>query len=73
MNETQKWYTSKTIWGIIVAFLAFLLQSLGVLEVLPEEQTGLAETLTTLGVSLGELLGLIIALYGRVSATKRIE
>lgn len=65
MLEMKPWYQSKTVWGALIAIAAPLLGRAG-LDVGGAEQAEIAEALTTLAGTLGGLL----ALYGRLTATK---
>ncbi|NTF06900.1 hypothetical protein G6L37_12085 [Agrobacterium rubi] len=68
MDTVKAWYQSKTVWGALIAVLAPLLQVVGLN--LPAGFEGeLAEGLTTVAGGIGGL----IALYGRLSATRVIR
>ncbi len=67
MLEMKPWYQSKTVWGALIAIAAPLLGRAG-LDVGGAEQAEIAEALTTLAGTLGGLL----ALYGRLTATKGV-
>lgn len=68
MNNMKAWYNSKTIWGALIAVFAPLIQLAGV--PLPiESQDELANGLVTVVGGIGGLL----ALYGRLSATDRLQ
>ena len=85
--ETKKWWSSKTIWGVLIALLGFVLtQKLGVADVqLPEnadfEQLkayadAIKEAEGNLGVIAGQLLsafGTLLAIIGRVKAETKIS
>jgi hypothetical protein len=67
MIDIKQWYHSKTVWGALVAILASLLQASGVaLDASGQDQ--LADNLVALSGAVGGL----IALYGRLSADKRL-
>jgi hypothetical protein len=67
MNDSKQWYESKTVWGALVAILASLMQAAGVhFDVAGQDQ--LADSLVAISGALGGL----IALYGRMSADKRL-
>ena len=59
--ETKEWYLSKTIWGIIIAFVAFIAKQFFGTEV-PDISTEIIE-----------IIGLAIALIGRFTATSKIK
>jgi hypothetical protein len=67
MLEMKPWYQSKTVWGALIAIAASLLGRAG-LEIGGAEQAEIAEALTTLAGTVGGLL----ALYGRLTATKGV-
>jgi hypothetical protein len=68
MDDTKAWHQSKTIWGALVAILASVLQAAGTpLE--PGMQHDLVEALMTLAGAAGGLL----AIYGRLSADRRVS
>jgi hypothetical protein len=66
--ETQKWYQSKTIWGVVVAVIAMILKQFGK-EIGAEDQANLVNIL----LSVAEYGGSLFAIYGRVRATKAIQ
>jgi len=68
MSDMKEWYLSKTVWGGAVAILASFGGFVG-LEIGPDEQSGLAEGLTALAAAAGGL----IAIWGRISARKRLR
>jgi len=67
MIDTKYWYQSKTVWGSLIAILASVLQA-GGFELDEGSQGNLAEGIVTLAGAIGGLL----ALYGRLSADKRL-
>lgn len=85
MKETKPWYLSKTIWGIVVAAAGFALQKFGVSEpVLPanpdfeagkafveavKAAKGSVESLIAVGM---QVVGFLLALYGRIKADTKI-
>ena len=68
MESMKSWYQSKTVWGALIAVFAPLLQVVG-LNLPTGAQTELADGLVTIAGGIGGL----IALYGRLSATKSIK
>jgi hypothetical protein len=84
--ESKKWWSSKTIWGVLIAFLGFMLtEKLQVPDIqLPEnadfEQLkayadAIKEAEGNLGVIAGQLLsafGTLLAIIGRVKAETKI-
>jgi hypothetical protein len=67
MDETKQWYLSKTVWGALIAIVASLLSGMG-LELGAGVQDRLADDL----VSLAGAIGGLIAIYGRLTAEKRV-
>ena len=67
MVDEKNWYESRTIWGALVAILASLMGGFG-FEFNQEIQNDLAETIIQLVAAFGAL----IALYGRLNATRII-
>ena len=68
MDSTKAWYQSRTIWGALIAVFAPLFSIAGF--GLPAGLHGeLAEGLVTVAGGIGGL----IALYGRLSATRSIR
>lgn len=68
MDETKAWYQSKTIWGALAAIVASILQAAGApLE--PGMERDLVEALTTFAGAAGGL----VAIYGRLSAERRVS
>jgi hypothetical protein len=67
MEEMKQWYLSKTVWGALIAILASLLPAMGA-ELGADAQSQLADNL----VSLAGAIGGLIAIYGRLTAEKRV-
>ena len=68
MTDTKYWYQSKTVWGSLIAILASVLQA-GGFQLDEGAQGDLAEGIVALAGAIGGLL----ALYGRLSADKRLS
>ncbi|MEP1206734.1 MAG: hypothetical protein ABJM29_07495 [Rhizobiaceae bacterium] len=68
MNNFKPWYTSRTIWGSIVALLAGVLSSFG-FDIDDATQSAFIDGALQL-VAVG---GSLIAVFGRISATSMIE
>jgi len=67
MTDMKKWYLSKTVWGALIAIAASLVQAGGVdLDVAGQDQ--LADNLVALSGAIGGLM----AIYGRLTAEKRL-
>ncbi len=67
MNEQKPWYASMGVWGSAIAILAPLLSMLGYSMADADRQQ-----LSVLLGGIGGAVAGIVALYGRVTATKRI-
>jgi len=68
MQNSKKWWQSKTIWGAIITLIAVIAQLFGV-KIDPALQQQLVTQITTIAAGVGGLL----ALYGRIKADKRIS
>jgi hypothetical protein len=84
--ESKKWYQSKTIWGILIAFVGFLATLLNVPEVnVPADASfevlksqvadviAAKSSIALLVSKLTTLFGTVLAIYGRVKADMKIE
>jgi hypothetical protein len=60
MQEVKPWYLSKTIWGVIIAFLGFILNQF------------FKTTIPDVSSQIVELIGLAIAVVGRFNAESKI-
>jgi hypothetical protein len=67
MNDMKQWYVSKTVWGGLIAILASLMQAAGI-ELDPTTQGDMADN----AVALAGAIGGLIAIYGRLTAEKRL-
>ena len=65
--ETKAWYKSKGVMGGIVTIMAVVLGTFGY-KLAPEDQTQLIEAVSAIGGVIGGLL----SIYGRVTASKSI-
>ncbi|WP_439630474.1 hypothetical protein [Shinella sp.] len=69
MNDDLKaWYQSRSVWGALIAILASLANAAG-LEVTAGDEGELAD----LVVSAVGTIGGLIAIYGRISARRRVR
>ncbi len=68
MNGNKPWYTSKTIWGSLIAMIAGIGGAFG-LDLDPQTQAGLVDGILKIVSAAGSLL----AIYGRFSATQPID
>lgn len=68
MNDIKNWWQSKTIWGGIITVLAVALGAFGY-TLSGDDQIALVEIVSTIGGAIGGLL----AIYGRVKASKAVK
>lgn len=75
--DAKSWYQSKTIIGVIMAFIPTIVQlvkpewTLDVSGIVEEGFTGaqtIAETADQLWVTVTQLFGTVLAIYGRIKA-----
>lgn len=67
MENSKQWYHSKTMWGALIAMAAALLQIAG-FDLDPATQGDLADSI----VALSGAVGALVAIYGRLTAEKRL-
>lgn len=67
MTDVKSLFASKTVWGGILALIAALAGLFGY-TITPADQAALMETATAIVGAIGGVL----AIYGRIVATKRI-
>ena len=67
MNDVKSLFASKTFWGALVAVAAGVIGLFGY-AVTPEDQAWLVDSIAAAGAIVGGL----VAVYGRVKASKRI-
>ncbi|MBB3963742.1 MULTISPECIES: hypothetical protein [Rhizobium] len=68
MPELKNWYSSKTIWGAVVAMIASALHFTGV-DIATADRGEIVDAIVNIAGALGGLL----AVYGRVTATSVIK
>lgn len=68
MNQTEKWYESRGVWGALVAGAAGVAGLFGY-AVSAEEQ----ENIAALVIGLVTTISGVLAFIGRLKASKRIE
>lgn len=68
MNDIKQWYSSKTIWGALIAITASVLKMRG-FELGAADQSAIADGLVSIVGAAGGLL----AVYGRVTASATIS
>lgn len=65
--DNKAWYLSRGVWGSVVVILAMLLKSFGH-EISPDLQGAMVDN----AIAVVTVIGGVIALVGRVKATKTI-
>lgn len=60
MEQTKPWYLSKTIWGVIITFVAFLSKSIFKFEI-PD-----------ISANIVEIIGMVLAVVGRFQASTKL-
>ena len=60
MEQVKPWYLSKTIWGVIIAFIGFVSKSF------------FNTSIPDISSELVQVIGLVIAVIGRIQAEKFI-
>ncbi len=68
MIELKSWYSSKTVWGAAIVIVASCANLFG-LEISAGDQHDLTENLSAIVAAAGG----IIAIWGRISASKRLR
>ena len=68
MEDTKKWYMSKSVWGGMIAVAAAVAGAFG-FSIGAEEQSILAES----AVAVAGIVGAVVAVVGRVKASKKIK
>ena len=67
MVEEKPWYMSKTIWGSLVSVAAALAGALGIAV-----DTGSQQAIAEAAVQIVGAAGALVAIYGRLGATRII-
>jgi len=68
----EKWYLSKTVWGVLVGFAALILANFGY-TITSEQGTDLTNTLVMLAQAISGLVGFILVLIGKVQSNRKIR
>lgn len=72
MDESKKWWQSKTVWGILLAAICTVLQLFGVVSIPAGDQQKFLDDIWNIIVAVIEVIGWILAIIGRVTAKKAI-
>ncbi|WP_160005486.1 hypothetical protein [Rhizobium sp. 18055] len=68
MVDLKNWYSSKTIWGALVAIIASAMHFTGV-DIVAADRSQIVDAIVNIAGALGGLL----AVYGRVTAKSAIK
>ena len=68
MNDSKPFWTSKTMWGGVIAFVCTILQTTGLVTVSAEDQATIADIL----VQVPQYAGILIAIWGRYTAKTEV-
>lgn len=68
MDSTKSWWQSKTVWASVIGLAALVGGAFGLTLTEADQNTATEITVTVVGV-----VSSVIALYGRVTATKQIK
>jgi hypothetical protein len=68
MEDSKAWYASKGIWGSVVAIGAGIAGTIWGVSVTEADQTTIVSAITAVGGAVGGL----IALWGRLKASKKV-
>lgn len=68
MSDLKNWYSSKTIWGALVAIIASAMHFTGV-DIGAADRSQIVDAIVNISGALGGLL----AVYGRVTAKSAIK
>jgi hypothetical protein len=72
MESKKNWWESKTIWGAVITVVCGGLALFGQ-NVDVETQSFLADKITLISLSVGQVVGAVIAIFGRFKAEKKIK
>lgn len=72
MDDVKSWLASKTVWGGIVMVACTILGWWKGITVDPATQAQVVDTAVQTFTTLGNLVGGMLAIYGRITATKKI-
>ena len=67
MNDVKAWYQSRSVWGALIAIAASLANGAGI-EVTAGDEAELAD----FAVAAVGTIGGLVALFGRISARRRL-
>ncbi|MBA4783829.1 MAG: hypothetical protein H2045_11515 [Rhizobiales bacterium] len=68
MTETKPWYLSRAVWGALIAIAASIAATFGIL-LGEQDQASLTEAILQISGAIGAL----VALYGRLVASRRLK
>lgn len=73
MAGTKLIWLSKTFWGAVVMLVSTVLMVFGVVDINPEEQAVMLDKIIGFLTIGADLVGFILVIVGRITATKKIE
>lgn len=68
MDETKPWYMSKTVWGGLIAVAAGAAGAFGY-TIAPDDQAQIVDAV----VAVATVVGGLLAVFGRVKASKAVK
>jgi type II secretory pathway component PulF len=68
----KEWWKSQTLWGGIIMAIAFIVGLLGY-SITTQEQKTMTDLIISIATPLGELIGLIMLIIGRVKVGKQLK
>ena len=71
--DNKKWYASKTIWGGLIMLIATGLQVTGVVSVSADEQAAFTDNIVLIVTVVGQIVGSLLAIWGRLKAKTAIS
>ena len=70
-TPVKKWYASRAIWGSIVVVLSTIAGALG-FNIPASELSGVVDMVFNLVPEIGQLVGALLAIYGRIKAEHKV-
>lgn len=72
MEKYQSIFTSKTVWGLFAALISLVLNWVGITGISSEEIEAWGVSAFDIVTKVITVLGLCLALYGRITATRQL-
>ena len=73
MMNSKKWYTSKGVWGSIISLVSLGIGVVKGVQIDTQTQAVIVDQTYAAVTAAGSAIGSLIAIYGRINATKVIE